>query len=323
MAAPTPDTALPHWKILVIGANGQVGWELLRALQTHAILGVTVRSAGQAPAGLPWDALELSDTRALREIVRRLRPNLIVNAAAYTAVDRAETEEALALAVNAEAPAVMAEEARRLGASLLHYSTDYVYDGEKADPYLEDDPPRPLSAYGRSKLAGDRAIEASGVPHLILRTSWVYGLRSRNFVRAILTASREKPELRVVADQWGAATWCRTIAQATAHILAHRLGASPLHAPDLAAVTGTYHLCASGADSRFGVAQAIVRLGGGGSAGTPCRLTPVTTAEYPMPAVRPRNSRLSLAKLERTFGIRMPSWETALVQCLAKERQGA
>jgi dTDP-4-dehydrorhamnose reductase len=323
MVSPAPDAAVPHWKILLIGANGQVGWELLRALQTHTILGVTVRSAGQAPAGWPWDALDLSDTGALREIVRRVRPNLIVNAAAYTAVDRAESEEALALAVNGEAPAVMAEEARRLGASLIHYSTDFVYDGEKADPYLEHDLPRPLSVYGRSKLAGDRAIEASGVPHLILRTSWVYGLRSRNFVRAILNASREKPELRVVADQWGAATWCRTIAEATAHILAHRLGASPLQAPDLAPCSGTYNLCASGSDSRFGVAQAIVRLGGGGSESTPCRLTPVTTAEYPMAAVRPANSRLSLAKLERTFGIRMPSWETALAQCLAEERLGA
>ncbi len=199
-------------RILITGTNGQVGFELLRSL---AGLG-TVIAAGR-------DELDLADPDAIRRTLRDTKPGLIVNAAAYTAVDKAEAEPELALAINGVAPGILAEEAKRLGAALIHYSTDYVFDGSKGAPYTEDDAPRPISAYGRTKLAGEHAIQAVGVPHLILRTSWVYGARGSNFLLTILRLAKEREELSIVDDQIGAPTWSRAIAMATAGIL-ERLG---------------------------------------------------------------------------------------------------
>jgi dTDP-4-dehydrorhamnose reductase len=288
-------------RILLTGANGQVGWELQRAL---APLGEVI--------ALDRSRLDLSRPDALRETVRAIAPDAIVNAAAYTAVDRAESEPELARAINAIAPGILAEEAHRLEAVLVHYSTDYVFDGTKPEPYTESDSPNPLSVYGRTKLEGERAIGASGCRHLTLRTSWVYGTRGSNFLLTMLRLARERRQLRIVDDQVGAPTWCREIAQATAALLAR---------PDLAApgIDGLYHLTASGATSWFGFARAIfespemVRLGV-----TPPTLEAIPTSAYPTPAQRPANSRLDCARLERRAGVTPASWDAALAQCLAE-----
>nr|WP_255210519.1 dTDP-4-dehydrorhamnose reductase [Methylogaea oryzae] len=230
--------------ILLTGKDGQVGWELQRAL---APLGKVV-AVGR-------DALDLADADGIRRVVRDVAPRLIVNAAAYTAVDKAESEPELAMAINGIAPGILAEEARRLGAGLIHYSTDYVFDGAKQGEYAEDDTPNPVSVYGQTKLAGERAVSSSGAEHLIFRTSWVYGLRGRNFLLTMLRLARERAELRVVADQVGAPTWSRMIAEATAIVVArwyeHSAGdATPRPKSGL---SGIYHLAAEapypGADS--------------------------------------------------------------------------
>ncbi len=290
--------------ILVTGRHGQVGWELARTLLP---LGQVV-AWGRAEA-------DLADTDALRAAVARLRPDVIVNAAAYTAVDRAETEPELAGRINGLAPGILAEEARRTGALLVHYSTDYVFDGTKEGPYEEDDHPAPLNAYGRSKLAGEQAIRAAQADHLILRTSWVYAARGANFLRTILRLAAERDELRVVADQVGAPTWARFIAEATAHVVAcaleeRRRGAF---------ASGTYHLACAGETSWHGFAAALLREAAalpGAPALRARRVTPITTAEYPLPAPRPGNSRLATARLQVRFGVTMPAWETGLRLCL-------
>ena len=291
--------------ILLTGANGQVGWELQRALAPRGEI-----------VALDMAHLDLANSDAVRARVRELGPRIIVNAAAYTAVDRAESERELARAVNAVAPGVLAEEAGRLDAILVHYSTDYVFDGEKAGPYTEDDAPNPLSSYGRSKLDGERGIAASGCRHLTLRTSWVYGTRGRNFLLAMLGAARERRALRVVDDQIGAPTWCREIADATAALLAR---------PELAApgADGLYHLSAGGFTSWFGFARAIfdspelVRLGIARPA-----LEAISTSEYPTPARRPRNSRLDCDRLESRAGLRLAPWDEALARCMAEVSAG-
>lgn len=284
--------------ILLTGINGQVGWELRRSL---APLGHVV--------AVDRKELDLADPEAIRAKVRAISPKLIVNPAAYTAVDRAEHEPDQARAINAIAPGVLAEAAKSCGAILVHFSTDYVFDGSKAEPYLEDDAPNPLNVYGATKLAGEQAIRASGARHLILRTSWVYGMRGHNFLLTMQRLMRERDEIKVVDDQVGAPTWSRLIAEATALILAQCL--SPARGADRPEPWGTYHLTCAGETSWFGFAKAIAELGG-----YSMRLKPISTAEYPTPARRPANSRLDNGKLARTFGIRLPHWREALNLCL-------
>lgn len=285
-------------KILVTGRNGQVGGALQHAL---AGLGEIIT--------LDRTQLDLSDLDATREIIRSIRPNLIVNAAAYTAVDLAESDKAMAFRINAEAPGVLAEEAKRLGAALIHYSTDYVYDGGKSTAWLETDATHPLSVYGRSKLAGEEAIAAVGVPHVILRTSWVYGLHGKNFLLTMLRLAQSRPELSIVNDQIGAPTWSVTIAQATASIIKKF--------PDLTKadhLTGIYHLCSRGHTSWYDFAAKIFSHS---LIQQKPQLHPITTADYPTTALRPKNSVMNTDKFEQTFA-QLPSWEDALAVCLQR-----
>lgn len=288
--------------ILIIGKNGQVGSALLGALLP---LG-HVTALGRAE-------LDLTNPDAIRATIRAAKPGIIVNAAAYTAVDKAESEPELAMQINAIAPGVMAEEAERLGALLVHYSTDYVFDGTKPEHYLETDTPNPLSAYGRSKLAGEQAIRATGAAHYILRTSWVYAAEGANFLNTILRLARERPELRIVDDQFGAPTWARAIAEMTTQVLAVSLQ----RATDQQ--YGLYHLTASGTVTWFGFAQAIFAEAGKTLNTKLPRLTPISTTEYPLPAQRPANSRLDTTLLTTTFGIVPAPWQKMLEHCMREK----
>lgn len=245
---------------------------------------------------------------ALRERIRLWRPQVIINAAAYTAVDAAEKEEELAHAINAEAPAAIAQEAAALGARLVHYSTDYVFDGHARVPYREDDPVAPLSAYGRTKLAGERAIRASGCRHLVLRTSWVYAPRGKNFVLTMLRLAREKPELRVVADQSGSPTSARSLARATAELLANDR------------VQGTFHATGAGVTTWHGFAERIVAAGARLGLCPVVPVRPIATADFPTPARRPAWSVLDNGRLFQESGVRLPPWEAALDECLQELR---
>ena len=287
-------------KILLTGKNGQVGWELERSLQP----------LGQVFA-FDRTGLDLANPDSIRAAIREIKPDLIVNPAAYTAVDKAESEPDLAMAVNGVAPGIMGEEAKRLGAALIHYSTDYVFDGTKTAPYTEDDVPNPINVYGKTKLAGERAIQAIGVQHLIFRTSWVYGLRGKNFLRTILRLAGERDELRVVDDQIGAPTWSRLIAEATASVLAR------IPSKDIKYCSGIYHLTASGHTSWYGFTQAIFERRGVDTSQRSVVLHPIHTSEYPLPAIRPKNSLVSMQKLTKTFNLTMPTWDMALDLCLA------
>lgn len=283
--------------ILLTGVNGQVGWELRRTLAT---LGTVTAPTRQQ--------LDLTDEQALRQFIRTTRPQLIVNPAAHTAVDKAESEPELARALNAIAPAIMAEEAARLDAAMVHYSTDYVFDGSKSDAYTETDTPNPLGVYGATKLAGEQAIAAAGIPHLILRTSWVYGLRGGNFLLTMQRLFQEREQLNIVADQFGAPTWSRMIAEATAQILAQR----PFEQQSL---SGIYNLTSAGTTSWHAFASAILERTAVGKSVT---LNPIPASQYPTPAARPANSVLCGDKLLKTFGIALPHWEAALALCLDK-----
>ena len=286
-------------KILLTGANGQVGWELQR----------TLSSLGEIVA-LDSQGLNLADADALRAKVREVAPQLIVNAAAYTAVDKAESDVEKARAVNATAPGILAEEAGRLNALLVHYSTDYVFDGSGVVPWQEDDACAPLNVYGASKLAGERLIQASGCRHLIFRTSWVYGARGSNFLLTMGRLMRERPELKIVADQIGAPTWCRDLAEATALIVSRLAGDKQTSAP-----WGVYHMSNAGETSWHGFAQAIQMLDADAICAS-TRLIPIPGSEYPTPAKRPQNSRLNNAKLERVFGLKLQHWQSALALCM-------
>jgi dTDP-4-dehydrorhamnose reductase len=295
-------------KILLIGSEGQVAYELRRTL---ACLGeIDTRGLGAEPR------LDLADFDAVRAAVREVRPDLIVNAAAYTAVDKAEQEAELAFRINGEAVGVLAEEARAMEAGLIHYSTDYVFPGDGRTPYREDDPLGPLSAYGRSKLAGEEAIRQSGVPHLILRTAWVYGRRGGNFLLTMLRLMREREVLRVVDNQRGAPTWSRLIAEATALLIARAVRNGRFELGDQ---SGTYHLTCGGETTWYGFAAKIRELGlARGLLPENCaRLEPIPTSGYPTPAKRPAYSVLSNEKLLENFGLALPDWEEALQLCLA------
>jgi dTDP-4-dehydrorhamnose reductase len=299
---------MPKLKILLVGSEGQVAWELRRTL---ACLGeLAVRGRGTNPG------LDLADCDALRAAVREAQPDLIVNAAAHTAVDKAEQETELAFRINGEAVGLLAEEAKALGAGLIHYSTDYVFPGDGTAPYREDDPTGPLSAYGRSKLAGEEAIRAVGVPHLILRTAWVYGRRGGNFLLTMLRLMKEREVLRVVDDQRGAPTWSRLIAEATALMVARSIRNGRV---DLGERSGTYHLTSGGETTWYGFAEKIRELGlaHGLLPETCARLEPIPASGYPTPARRPAYSVLSNAKLAEAFGLALPDWEEALRLCLA------
>jgi dTDP-4-dehydrorhamnose reductase len=290
-------------RLLVIGANGQISWELTRSL----------RPLGEVVA-MDRKRCDLSRPERLPEIIRDARPDVLVNAAGYTAVDRAEDDERMATLVNGTAAGVLAQETRRLGALMVHYSTDYVFDGTKREAYVEDDPPHPLNAYGRSKLAGETAVREAAGDHLILRTSWVYAARGHNFLKTILRLARERNELRVVADQTGAPTWVRNVADATTQVIqgaqrerSHRQFRSEL-----------LHMSAAGTTSWHGFAQAIV------DQAHRARMLPsvpviraIASTEYPAAAVRPKNSRLCCDRLRERFGVALPDWKDALAACLA------
>ena len=292
----------PEPTILVTGVNGQVGFELLRALQSLGRVVACDRSM-----------LDLSDLDRVRGIVRELKPSIIVNPAAYTAVDKAETDVDAARRLNADVPRVFAEEAARIGAALVHYSTDYVFDGTKEGAYVETDATNPQNVYGLTKLEGEQAIAAAGCAHLILRTSWVYGRRGKNFLLTMLKLGSERPELRVVADQIGAPTWSKTIATATSHIVAQALAADS--ADWWAQRSGVYHFTSAGATSWCGFAEAIFANALGERAP---KVVPIPASDYPVPAKRPSNSRLSHDKLTEAFGLRLPDWADALTLCLSE-----
>jgi len=294
-------------RLVVLGANGQIGRELTRSLTP---LGDVV--------ALDRAGCDLARLDMIPGVVHNTRPDVLVNAAGYTAVDKAETDEALATLVNGTAPGVIAHEARKVGALLVHYSTDYVFDGAKAAPYVEDDPPSPLNAYGRGKLAGERAIGAAGGDHLILRTSWVFAARGHNFLRTMLRLARERDELRVVSDQVGAPTWARDIADATAEVirLAQRERGGRQFNSEL------LHMTAAGAASWHGFAQAIFDGASDRIASRPT-LRAIATEDFPTPARRPKNSQLCCDRLRERFGVTLPQWTSGLERCLADLRADA
>lgn len=296
-------------KILLTGVNGQVGHALKHALLAN-------KAFSDVFVALDRSQLDLSRADEIRRVVQAVQPDLIINPAAYTAVDKAETEPELAYAINATAPQILAEEAAKVGAKLIHFSTDYVYNGKKTSPYLEDDVTEPLSVYGKSKLAGEDAIRAVGLSHLIFRTSWVYGAYGKNFLKTILRLAGEREELRIVADQFGAPTSSHSIAEATLSVLARWDGE----------VTGAYHLVNTGQTSWHGFTSAIVEEYSRLQAGKEWPLLKVkaiqaiTTKDFPTPAARPANSCLNTSKLMQDFSVQLPDWRDALVEELNQLR---
>jgi dTDP-4-dehydrorhamnose reductase len=294
-------------KVLLLGKNGQVGWELQRSLAT---LAEVIALDGNSPE--PWRA-DLANPEALVALVQAVKPDVIVNAAAHTAVDRAESEPDLARTINAVGPGVLAREAAALGAWLVQYSSDYVFDGSGSEPRREDAPTGPLSVYGRSKLEGEELIRASGCRHLILRTSWVYAARGSNFAKTMLKLAAERDTLSVVVDQIGAPTGADLLADVTVHAL-RRAAAEP-------ALAGTYHCVAAGETSWHGYASLVIewaRAAGQPVQVAPEAVKPIPTSAYPTPAQRPLNSRLDTAKLRRAFGVHLPPWQAGVERMLAE-----
>ncbi len=290
--------------ILLTGADGQVGWELRRSL---VALGEVVACGRQQ--------LNLADADSIRRVIGSVKPGIIVNAAAFTAVDQAEQEPTLAMAVNGTALGIIADEARRLDSAVVHYSTDFVFDGSASRPYREEDTTNPLSVYGRTKLAGEQALEQAGVAVLILRTGWVYGARGRNFLLTVQRLARERDLLRIVDDQIGTPTWCRLLAEATVEILSAGVGRVSEH---LREHGGVHHLSCAGETSWCGFARRILELSSPGEA-APIRVEAIETCDYPTPAARPAYSVLDNAKVYSTFGVRLPDWEQALALALADQ----
>ncbi len=304
-------------RVLLFGKSGQVGGELLHALERRS---PEARAAAEAGSALPDYELvaldragcDLSDPDAVRAAILRTRPQVVVNAAAWTAVDRAESEPDACRRINADAPAAMAAAARSIDALLVHYSTDYVFDGRAHTPYREDDPVGPLGAYGCSKLEGEQAITASGCAAVVLRTSWVYGLTGQNFLRTMLRLAGDREELGVVDDQQGSPTWSRSLARATMALL-DRHAHQPASWPQ---ISGLYHATSGGSTTWYGFASAIFEQAT--SLPRRPRLRPLATADYPLPAPRPAWSVLDCSRLRERLGIEMPGWRAALDECLAQ-----
>lgn len=290
-------------KILLIGKNGQVGWELNRSL-LHL---------GQITA-LDRSAADLSQPEDLRKTLTDIRPDVIVNAAAYTAVDKAEKETELAMTINGVAPGVLAEEAKRYNALLVHFSTDYVFDGTKDNAYAESDAPSPVNVYGRSKLAGEQAIQTSGCDYLIFRTSWVYASRGRNFLLTILKLARERDSISIVGDQFGTPTWAKLIAGTTSHCIGLALMRRQLNQFN----SGLFHLASAGSTTWHGFAEAIIDIAIDSLAlqSKIGKISAIPTVEYPTPAKRPKNSQLTSRNLENEFNVVMPDWKTCLRLCI-------
>jgi dTDP-4-dehydrorhamnose reductase len=294
-------------KILLLGKNGQVGWELQRALAPLGdIVALDFDSSGPLSA-------DFSKPESLAATVQTVRPQIIVNAAAHTAVDKCESEPDVARALNAESPAVLAREAQRLGAWLMHYSTDYVFDGSGTTPWVEDSPTGPLSVYGATKLEGEQAIRASGCRHLILRTSWVYAARGGNFAKTMLKLAKERERLTVIDDQIGSPTGADLLADVTAHVLR-----AALQRPEVA---GTYHAVGQGETSWHGYAQHVIefaRARGEAIKVAHDAIAPVPTSAFPTPAKRPANSRMNTHKLRATFGLNLPPWQAGVDRMLTE-----
>lgn len=285
-------------KLILFGRTGQLGWELQR----------TLAPLGEVHALGP-DELDLSDLKALDGVMRSVKPQIVVNASAYTAVDRAEHEPDLAMRINAHAPRVMAETARALGAVLLHYSTDYVFDGTKSTPYTEDDPVNPLNVYGQSKLGGEQAIGQVGGAHLILRTSWVYSLRGDGFVTKTLSWARRQETLRIVTDQVGSPTWARMLAEVSAALIARGL---PVLQDYFLERGGVYHLGGAGVVSRFEFARRVLQLDPRPEEQIVRALQPALTTEFSTPAHRPLFTPLDCSRFEQMFGVHLPGWDNTL-----------
>lgn len=292
-------------KILLISCTGQVGAELWRSLQP---LGEVIPADRDLSTVIRLDLINPSQ---IQQVVEQIKPDIIVNAAAYTAVDKAEQDQSTAMAINATALEILANLAKQHHALLVHYSTDYVFDGTKNAPYLESDAPNPLNMYGKSKLAGDQAIQASGCHHLIFRTSWVYGRYGQNFLLTMQRLAKEREELRIVGDQIGAPTWSRLIAEMTVQVLSQLY--SPRFQTNFADISGIYNLTCAGQTNWCEFAQQIVE-----QSPNPPRVIPIPTADYPAPAKRPLYSVLSNDKLAQTFGLELPDWRTALNICLSR-----
>jgi dTDP-4-dehydrorhamnose reductase len=297
-------------KIVVVGRHGQIAWDLQRSLPAVG----SVSAVGRPQ-------IDLADPDSIRKMIREFEPSVLVNAAAYTAVDQAEAEPELAMKVNCEAPQIMAEEMKRLNGLFITYSSDYVFDGDKASPYTESDPPHPLNVYGASKLAGDSALESVGGSYLVFRTSWVYAARGKNFLRTIMRLARERDELRVVDDQIGAPTLSKDIAQATLEVFQQLARKSCSPAEALGDRRGVCNMTSQGSVSWYGFAVAIVEemgrdiMNGDKPLAT---VIPISTNECPTRAIRPKNSRLSTEKLRRVFGVELPDWRTSLVKVMER-----
>jgi dTDP-4-dehydrorhamnose reductase len=289
-------------QILLLGKVGQLGWELQRSLAP----------LGEVTA-LDYPEINFSDPTALLQSVRHIKPQVIINAAAYTAVDKAESESELALIINGTCPGLLAEEARKSGSAFIHYSTEYVFDGSKGAPYREDDLPNPLNVYGETKLAGERAVQEAGESYLILRTSWVYSTRVGGFVNKVLEWSRQQERLRIVSDQVGNPTWCRMLAETTAQLLA--MGRKdPVNW--LKEYRGLYHVAGSGSASRLEWAEQILLCDPNRQEQVAKEIRPAFTSEFPSPAVRPLYSPLNCDRFYETFGLRLPPWSRALQMAL-------
>lgn len=285
-------------KILLLGKTGQVGWELNRTLLTLGDL-----------VALDYPEIDLASAESIRGVVRRVKPNLIINATAYTDVDKAESEPDLAMAINGTGPGILAEEAKRLDAALIHYSTDYVFDGTKGAPYTEEDEPNPINVYGETKLAGERAVQDVGGAYLIFRTSWVYSLRRPCFVTKVLKWAREQETLRIVDDQISSPTWARTLAEATAQVIAQGRGEPVAY---LREKRGVYHLAGGGSCSRYEWAKAILELDPSRQKQSLKEILPARSLDFPTPAKRPMISLLNVDKIQKVFSLAIAGWEEGL-----------